>query len=1071
MGVGTYNDACRAIVQRYTKEWETTVTRLGRWIDFKNDYKTMDKDFMESVWWVFKSLFDKGLVYRGYKVMPYSTACSTPLSNFEAGQNYKDVSDPACVVSFPLESDPSVSFIAWTTTPWTLPSNLSLCVNPSLEYVKILDKTRNVHFILLEKRLSQLFPEVAKVDCTPERKAELFDIVDRFPGSQLVGLKYTPLFPYFAHITTAFRVLGDNYVTEEGGTGIVHQAPAFGEDDYRVCLNHDVIGKGEDLPCPVDANGNFTAEVTDFVGKYVKAADGDICAYLKGTGRLISRESYVHSYPFCWRSETPLIYKAVPSWFVSVEKIKDRLIANNLLTYWVPAFVQEKRFHNWLTDAKDWAISRNRFWGTPLPLWISDDLEEMVVVGSVEELEKLSGVRVKDLHKEFVDHITIPSKQGKGDLKRVDEVFDCWFESGSMPYAQMHYPFENAERFQNGFPADFIAEGLDQTRGWFYTLMVLSTALFDKPAFKNLIVNGLVLAGDGKKMSKRLKNYPDPNEVVDKYGADALRLYLINSPVVRADTLKFQEAGVSDVVRGVLLPWFNAFRFFVQCVERWEQAPLIDGTGGDIRKFEPSVDVSKSSSNDVDIWILAATMGLVQFVHQEMQAYRLYTVVPRLVGFIEELTNWYVRLNRDRLKGVNGDDEAVLGLNVLYEVMLTVTQIMAPFTPFFSEYLYQHLRKFHPQYLSLDESIPTDAVGKGPTVHCLSLPALDETRVDARAEARFKTLQQAVCLGRVARERRHIRNNLPLKDVLVVSADEDQIEALQYLKPYFMGEINSWGVTLSTNWQEYCSIKVVPNWKDLGKRLGKDMKAVAKHISSMTNAQILEFMESGVMTVCGYELTSEDIVVKRQFAGDSKRYEACVSDDGSLIVAIDTTIDDDVYEELRARTLAAAVQRMRKAAGLVVTDKVEVFYDEQEGQAVKASLSTHAASTIKRIKTFPLPVSLMSAGALRIYEEVIDDRDLSVKAVKVILTAPCVAVDVDAIQTLCVSPGQGALFAMYLQTVDMENLLTQESCEVTVDGFTLRLNRGVHYFSTADEMLRSSEKLQQKHGVLPAIGS
>ncbi|CAE7497359.1 ileS, partial [Symbiodinium microadriaticum] len=483
--------------------------------------------------------------------------------------------------------------------------------------------------------------------------------------------------------------------------------------------------------------------------------------------------------------------------------------------------------------------------------------------------------------------------------------------------------------------------------------MVLSTALFDKPAFKNLIVNGLVLASDGKKMSKRLKNYPDPNEVVDMYGADALRLYLINSPVVRADTLKFQEAGVSDVVRGVLLPWFNAFRFFVQCVDRWEQAPIIEGIGGDVRKFVPSVDVSKSSSNDVDIWILAAAMGLVQFVHQEMQAYRLYTV------------------------GASGDEEAFLGLNVLYEVMLTVTQIMAPFTPFFSEYLYQHLRKYHPNYHNPDESIAIDAVGKGPTVHCLSLPALDESRVDARAEARFKTLQQAVCLGRVARERRHIRNNLPLKDVLV-----DQIEALQYLKPYFMGEINSWEVTLSTNWQEYCTIKVVPNWKDLGKRLGKDMKAVAKEINSLTTSQILEFMSSGVMNVCGHELTSEDIVVKRQFAGDAKRYEACVSDDGSLIVAIDTTIDDDVYEELRARTLAAAVQRMRKSAGLVVTDKVEVFYDEQEGNAVKSSLSTHAASTIKRIKTFPLPMALMSRGAVRIYEEVIDDRDLSTKAVK-----------------------------------------------------------------------------------------
>jgi isoleucyl-tRNA synthetase len=339
----------------------------------------------------------------------------------------------------------------------------------------------------------------------------------------------------------------------------------------------------------VDANGRFTAEVPEFKGVNVKEADNDICAALKASGRLVMKEVYNHSYPFCWRSETPLIYKAVPSWFVAVEKVKAQLLVNNSQTYWVPAFVQEKRFHNWLADAKDWAISRNRFWGTPIPLWVSDDLEEMVAIGSVEELFELSGVRVVDLHKEHVDHITIPSKQGRGDLKRIDEVFDCWFESGSMPYAQLHYPFENADRFEKGFPADFIAEGLDQTRGWFYTLMVISTCLFDKPAFKNLIVNGLVLASDGKKMSKRLSNYPDPLIVLGKYGADALRLYLINSPVVRADVLKFQEEGVNEVVRGVLLPWYNAFRFFIQCVDRWEG---LNGT-----TFKPTVEVSKVGKN------------------------------------------------------------------------------------------------------------------------------------------------------------------------------------------------------------------------------------------------------------------------------------------------------------------------------------------------------------------------------------------------------------------------------------------------------------------------------------------
>ena len=993
MGVENYNAECRGIVTRYTAEWEKTVTRLGRWIDFKNDYKTMDPNFMESVWWVFDTMFKKGLVYRGFKVMPYSTACGTPLSNFEAGLNYKDVNDPAAVVHFPLESDPSVSLLAWTTTPWTLPSNLALCVNVAFTYVKIVDKTRNNRlFIILEKRLGQLFPEVNKADCTPERKAELYEIVDRFTGDKLVGLKYTPLFNYFAATNPqAFRVISDNYVTEEGGTGIVHQAPAFGEDDYRVCIAHGIVSKGEDLPCPVDANGCFTEEVTDFVGRAVKEADNDICAMLKSQGRLVMKEVYMHSYPFCWRSDTPLIYKAVPSWFVAVEKLKPQLLANNAKTYWVPAFVQEKRFHNWLADAKDWAISRNRFWGTPIPLWISDDLEEMVTVGSVEELYELSGVRVSDLHKEHVDKITIPSKRGKGVLRRVDEVFDCWFESGSMPYAQMHYPFENQERFTNGFPADFIAEGLDQTRGWFYTLMVISTALFDKPAFKNLIVNGLVLASDGKKMSKRLQNYPDPQEVLNSCGADALRLYLINSPVVRADVLKFQEEGVNEVVRGVLLPWFNSFRFFTQCVDRYES---VSGT-----KFIPNPEVTRSSTNDVDVWILAASLGLVEFVHQEMKAYRLYTVVPRLVDFIDQLTKWYVRLNRFRIKGESGLEDALLGLNVLYDVLTTMSQIMAPFTPFFSEYLYQHLRKLHPNFGSTDASVAVDSFGRSDSVHYLMLPVPDESRMNRRAEARFRTLQQAVTLARVARERRRIRNNLPLRSVTVVAANEEDVEALQYLMPYFLGEVNAWDVQLSTEWEKMCLLKVQPNWKDLGKRLGKQMKNVASAINAFTSAEIVNFMNTGEVTVCGFTLTKEDIVVKREFNGDAKRYEAAASDDGSLMVAIDTTCDDAMFCELRARSIVAAVQKLRKSSGLVVADQVDIYYeivDEKAGEAGTAAAYTlveecfkmHGEIVDKRLKCTPAQVSHKPADANVIATDSLEDADICKGTFKLWLTTP-----------------------------------------------------------------------------------
>jgi isoleucyl-tRNA synthetase len=441
MGIDVYNEECRSIVMRYSKEWEAIVRRLGRWIDFKNDYKTMDPSFMESVWWVFKQLYDKGLVYRGFKVMPYSTACSTPLSNFEAGQNYKDVSDPAVVVAFPVDGDADgAALVAWTTTPWTLPSNLALCVNPEMDYVKAKDPATGKCYIVAECRLGEIPGAVPKAKKAGKKGGEDaapqggFEILSRCKGADLVGLCYQPLFPYYAHLkspTTAFRVLSDAYVTSDSGTGIVHQAPAFGEDDYRVCLAAGVIAKGEGVPCPVDESGCFMEPVVDFLGRGVKDADKDIIVWVKSQGRLVHSGAIVHPYPFCWRSDTPLIYKAVPSWFVRVEEIKPRLLANNQLTRWVPDNVREKRFHNWLENARDWAISRSRFWGTPIPIWASEDREEIVVVGSVAELEELTGTRVTDLHRHFIDHLEIPSqKPGGKPLKRVDDVFDCWFESG-----------------------------------------------------------------------------------------------------------------------------------------------------------------------------------------------------------------------------------------------------------------------------------------------------------------------------------------------------------------------------------------------------------------------------------------------------------------------------------------------------------------------------------------------------------------------------------------------------------------------------------------------------------------
>ena len=546
LGIDKFNEQCRSMVLKYVGEWRKTVTRMGRWVDFDNDYKTMNPDFMETIWWVFKQLWEQGRVYKSHRIMPYSWKLSTPLSNFEAGSNYKDVQDPTVTVRTRLldslgkldSLDGTIYLLVWTTTPWTLPENLMMCVGADIDYVAVRDLTDDARpvYLMAKARLPAIF-----------KKPEQYEIAAELKGSEMKGWEYEPIFPYFADKREegAFRVLNDDYVTTDDGVGIVHIAPAYGEDDFRVCKEAGMNAFVD----PLDESCAFTDAIPEFKGRFCKDCDKDIIKLLKASGKLVHQATITHSYPFCDRTDTPLIYRAIDAWYVRVEDLHERLAKNNKTVHWTPEYVGDKRFGNWLEEARDWNISRNRFWGSCIPVWVNDDNpDDMICVGSTAELEALSGVKVTDLHKHFVDKIVI-KKEGK-TYHRTPEVLDCWFESGSMPYAQQHYMGEQGvDQF---FPADFIAEGLDQTRGWFYTLMVLGTCLFDKSPYKNVIVNGLVLAEDGKKMSKRLKNYPDPSLMLDTYGADAIRLYMIYSPVVRAENLKFSEAGVKQLMRDLL---------------------------------------------------------------------------------------------------------------------------------------------------------------------------------------------------------------------------------------------------------------------------------------------------------------------------------------------------------------------------------------------------------------------------------------------------------------------------------------------------------------------------------------
>lgn len=889
LGIKGYNDECRKIVQRYTAEWEKTITRVGRWVDFKNDYKTMDPWYMESVWWVVKQLWEKDLIYRGFKVVPFSTALSTVLSNFEATSNYQDVQDPSITVLFKLR-DEDTWISAWTTTPWTLPSNLALCVGGEIDYVKVHDPDLDKQIIVAKDRMMDVI------------KGNQPAVLESMQGSDLVGLRYEPLFPYFAELESegAFRIVSDDYVSTETGTGIVHQAPAFGEDDFRILKEHDI----QALVCPVDMEGRFTGEVTDFAGQYVKEADSHIIRQLKEQGNLYHQDVIEHSYPFCWRSDTPVIYRTIDSWYVRVEQMRDQLLAANQEINWVPGHIKTGRMGNWLSGAIDWAISRNRYWGTPLPIWINDETGRQVCIGSREELYRYTGVNVDDLHRENVDPLTFTIDGETGTYRRVEEVLDCWFESGSMPYAQLNYPFRNHDVFEQGFPAEYIAEGLDQTRGWFYTLIVLSTALFGVNPFKNVIVNGIVAAEDGKKMSKSLRNYTPPDELMEAYGADALRLYLINSGLVRAEDQRFKDEGVRDMVRRVLLPWLNAFRFFntYSVIDNWHPDGSLTGP-----------------ENIMDRWILSRLQSLKATIAEEMEAYRLYNVVPPLFDFIGDLTNWYIRLNRPRM-WVEGDShDKSRAYQALFTTVYELSVSMAPFAPFLAESIYREL--------PLGEHAPE-------SIHLCQYPVADKELIEPKLEQAVARMQQVILLGRHKRNQEKIKIRYPLHELTIIHKDRELLDEIARLEDYIKSELNVKTVTYSTDEGRFVNLYAKANASILGKRLGKRFKHFQQKIEKLTSEDINHLQVAGETVIDGETFAGDDILIFREpMEGTGTLSNRFIS------ISMDCVLTPALIGEGLAREVINRIQNTRRDSGFNIADRIRLDINASNG--IREAIAQH----------------------------------------------------------------------------------------------------------------------------------
>ena len=891
MGVAKFNDYCATSVLRYADEWKDYVTRQARWVDFDNGYKTMDQDFMESVMWAFKALWDKGLVYQGFRVLPYSWAENTPLSNQETrlDDSYRMRQDPTLTVTFPITGvkDGSsanaelvgASALAWTTTPWTLPSNLALAVNPAVTYVQVevgedgAEEFRGRRFLLAQDLVGAYAKELG----------EKHTVVSEHPGTELIGLTYEPIFGYFRDHPNAFQILSADYVTTEDGTGIVHQSPAFGEDDMNTC-----DAAGIEVVIPVDMDGKFTSLVPEYQGLLVFDANKEIIKDLKEAGKVVRHQTIEHSYPHSWRSGEPLIYMALPSWFVAVTKFRDRMVElNHEQIEWLPEHIRDGQFGKWLENARDWNISRNRYWGSPIPVWVSDNEEypRVDVYGSLDELERDFGRRPASLHRPDIDELTRPNPDdptGQSTMRRVPEVLDCWFESGSMPFAQVHYPFENKDWFETHAPADFIVEYIGQTRGWFYLLHVLSVALFDRPAFRKVVAHGIVLGDDGLKMSKSKGNYPDVNEVFDRDGSDAMRWFLMSSPILRGGNLIVTEQGIREGVRQAMLPMWNAYSF----LRLYASQPA---------------EFSTDSSNVLDRYILAKLRETVEKTTAALDATDVATATDEIRTFCDALTNWYVRRSRNRFW--EGDTVHPEAFNTLYTVLETLCRVAAPLLPMTTEVIWRGL------------------TGER-SVHLADWPDASALPEDQQLVEAMDAVRSISSSASSLRKAHKLRNRLPLPQLTVALPNAAELEDFTSI---IADEVNVKHVQLTDDVASVGTFDVVVNARAAGPRLGKDVQRVIKAVKSGNYT----VSEDGVVVADGIEL--QDNEYTRKLVAQDPEHTADVPAIGGLVV-----LDTNVTEELEAEGWAAdqvrGLQDARKNAGFDVSDRIKVRLSVPESQ-------------------------------------------------------------------------------------------------------------------------------------------